>query len=51
MSTSRKIIITKSRTIHTYAELWQGANFALQAGVKNPQRASWQFLSSLVLRQ
>ena len=45
----RKVFITKERTIHTYAELWQGSAFCLQVGQAHPQGASWHFLSSVLL--
>jgi hypothetical protein len=44
-----KVVITKQRAVHTYAELWQASNFVLQVGIRQPQGSACQFLSSLVL--
>lgn len=44
-----KVIVTKQRTLHTYAELWHASDCLLEAGVKNEEGSSWQFLSSLIL--
>lgn len=44
-----KVVITKQRAVHTYAELWQASNFVLQVGLREPQGSARQFLSSLVL--
>jgi hypothetical protein len=49
MKKSAKVVITKERTIHTYAELWYAADCVLRAGQKNAEGSAWQFLSSLVL--
>lgn len=44
-----QVVITKERTIHTYAELWQGAGFCLQMGQMQEQGRQWFFLSSALL--
>lgn len=49
MPNKPKILITKERTIHTYAELWHAADCVHKAGQENPKGSSWQFLSSLIL--
>ncbi len=49
MRTSAKAIVTKSRKIHMYSELWHASRVVLQAGVRDPKGSSPQFLSSLVL--
>lgn len=49
MSKSRKVVITKQCTLHTYAELWHASDCVLGTGLKNPEGAMWQFLSSAVL--
>lgn len=45
----RKVLVTKQRTVNTYAELWQGSAFCLRSGLANPQGAAWHFLSSVLL--
>lgn len=47
---SQKVILTRERTVNTYALLWHASNCVLQAGEKDPQGSSWQFVSSIVLR-
>jgi len=49
MPQSRKVVITKTRSLHTYAELWLASNFLLHVGVRTPQGAANQFLASLLL--
>ncbi len=49
MPTPRKAVVTKERTVHTYAELWHASGCVLDAGLKEPRGSSWQFLSSVVL--
>jgi|SRR5438105_376654 len=49
MANVPKVVITKERTIHTYAELWHASHCVLQSGRTVAEGASWQFLSSLVL--
>jgi hypothetical protein len=49
MSKPAKVVITKQRTVHTYAELWHASDCVLSAGLANPKGSSWQFLSSAVL--
>jgi hypothetical protein len=49
MSKPRKVVINKQRKVHTYAELWHASDCVLNAGLKNPEGSSWQFLSSVVL--
>ena len=44
-----KAVVTKERTVHTYAELWHASRCVLDAGLKNPRGSSWLFLSSVVL--
>jgi len=44
-----KIKIDKSRTVHTYAELWHASECVLNTGVQNREGSSWQFLSSILL--
>ena len=49
MTKAPKIVVTKKRTIHTYAELWHASYCVLQSGLTIAEGSSWQFLSSLVL--
>jgi hypothetical protein len=49
MPKQRKVIVTKRRSVHAYAELWHASNCVLTAGIENHQGSAWQFLSSLVL--
>jgi hypothetical protein len=44
-----KVVVTKRRTVHTYAELWHASDCLLKAGIENERGSSWQFLSSLML--
>lgn len=45
----KKIVIKKSRTVHTYSELWHASQCVLDAGLETPKGSIWQFLSSTVL--
>lgn len=47
---SEKLVLTRERTVNTYALLWHASNCVLQAGEKEIQGSSWQFVSSLVHR-
>lgn len=49
MTRPRQAVVTKERTVHTYAELWHASRCVLDAGLKNPSGSSWQFLSSILL--
>jgi hypothetical protein len=49
MSQSRRVVITKDRSVNTYAELWRASGFLLQVGIRSPQGAANQFLASLLL--
>ncbi|MPQ66542.1 MULTISPECIES: hypothetical protein [unclassified Pseudomonas] len=49
MSKPSTVVITKQRTIHTYAELWHASECVLDVGLNNPEGAMWQFLSCTVL--
>jgi hypothetical protein len=49
MEKRNRVIVTKQRTIHMYAELWHASDCVLAAGTQNPMGSAWQFLSSLVL--
>lgn len=49
MPSPRKVIVTKQRTVHTYAEMWHASHCVLEAGLANPTGSAWQFLSSVVL--
>jgi hypothetical protein len=44
-----KVVVTKSRDVHTYSELWHASDCVLSAGIENPKGSTWQFLSSAVL--
>lgn len=46
---TQKVVITKERTLNTYAELWHASDCVLNAGLKNAEGCVWQFLSSAVL--
>jgi len=49
MSKPPTVVITKQRTIHTYAELWHASECVLDVGLNNPKGAMSQFLSCTVL--
>lgn len=49
MNKPRKAAVSKERTVHTYSEMWHASRCVLEAGVRDPQGSSWQFLSSIVL--
>jgi hypothetical protein len=49
MNKSRKVVVKKERTVHTYSELWQASHCVLKTGIEEPKGSSWQFLSSVVL--
>lgn len=49
MSKPSTVVITKQRTVHTYAELWHASDCVLNIGLNNPEGAAWQFLSCIVL--
>ncbi len=44
-----KLLVSKQRPVHSYAELWHASHCVLEAGLRNPVGSSWQFLSSAVL--
>jgi hypothetical protein len=44
-----QVIVTKRRTVRTYAELWHASDCLLKAGIETEHGSSWQFLSSLML--
>jgi hypothetical protein len=49
MAKPRKAFVSKKRTVHTYSELWHASRCVLEAGIREQQGSSWQFLSSAVL--
>ncbi len=49
MSRPAKVVVTKERSVHTYAELWRASHSVLMVGIEEPTGSSWQFLSSIVL--
>jgi hypothetical protein len=49
MSRLTKVVVTKERSVHTYAELWHASRSVLKVGIEEPTGSSWQFLSSIVL--
>lgn len=49
MSKPRKVVVTKQRTVHTYAELWHASDCLLAMGIENPKGSMFQFLSSAIL--
>lgn len=49
MSRPSKVVVTKERSVHAYAELWHASCSVLKVGVEEPTGSSWQFLSSIVL--
>lgn len=48
-SKPRTVVVTKQRTVHTYAELWHASECVLNVGIERPEVSKWQFLSSAVL--
>lgn len=44
-----KAKVEKTRTVHTYSELWHASSCLLETGRKEPRGASWQYLSSIIL--
>ena len=44
-----KVLVEKTYSVHTYAELWHASKCVLEAGRLERRGSSWQFLSSLVL--
>ncbi|MDP1708334.1 MAG: hypothetical protein Q8L89_04640 [Gammaproteobacteria bacterium] len=49
MTKPHKALVSKKRVVHMYSELWHASRCVLDAGVREPQGSSWQFLSSTVL--
>jgi hypothetical protein len=49
MSKPSKTIVTKQRTVYTYAELWHASECLLAMGIENPKGSMFQFLSSAIL--
>jgi hypothetical protein len=49
MKACSKALVTKDRSVHTYAELWHASQCVLETGERERIGSSWQFLSSLVL--
>jgi hypothetical protein len=43
------VVVTKRRTVRTYAELWHASECLLKAGADNKKGSAWQFLSSVML--
>jgi hypothetical protein len=48
MSKPRKVIVSRSRKVHTYAELWNASHWLLKSGIQNEEGSAWQFLSSAI---
>lgn len=46
---SAKALISRSRDVHMYAELWHASKCVLERGIENKKGSKWQFLSSIVL--
>jgi hypothetical protein len=44
-----RLLVTKQRPVHSYAELWHASYCVLNVGLNNPAGCAWQFLSSTVL--
>ena len=44
-----KVVVTKQRVVHTYAELWHAASCVLDMVSARPEGASWQYLSGIIL--
>jgi hypothetical protein len=44
-----KACVSKSRTVHTYAELWHGSRVLLERGEAEAKGSSWVYMSSLLL--
>ena len=49
MTKRPKIVVTKERTIHTYAELWHASSCLIAKVEEHPPGSAWQYLSSIVL--
>ena len=49
MSKPQKAVVSKTRTVNTYSELWHASGCVLESGKTNATGSSWQFLSSAVL--
>jgi hypothetical protein len=49
MTSRRKLIVSRQRTVHSYAELWHASHCVLEVGLHEPRGSSWQFLSCAVL--
>ena len=49
MSHKSKLLVSKQRHVHPYAELWHASQCVLEIGLRDPVGSSWQFLSSAVL--
>lgn len=44
-----KLVVSRQRHVHPYAELWHASHCVLEVGIREPRGSSWQFLSSAVL--
>lgn len=49
MSKPPRVLVTKERDVHTYAELWHASHCVLEKGRADPEGSTWQFLSSMLL--
>jgi len=49
MQKDSEVIVSKQRTVQTYAELWHASNCVLETGLANKAGCSYQFLSSALL--
>ncbi len=49
MNGRRKLIVSRQRPVHSYAELWHASHYVLEVGLRELRGSSWQFLSSTVL--
>ncbi len=43
------VVVTKSRDVRTYAELWHASDCLLSLGQEDARASSWKFLSSAIL--
>jgi len=49
MSKSRKVVVTKQRTVHMYAELWHASKCLLEDAIESRDNSPNLFLSSVVM--
>lgn len=49
MTQTHYVLVTKKRTVHTYAELWHASGCMLENGQRTAEGSTWQFLSSTLL--